>query len=146
MKNLSLRVAVFSALLLAPIFLAYPQSEDDPFQWLENIEGQKQLAWVEKQNNVTLDYLTHFEGYNERYNFVYNLLTSNDLLVYPQRHGNYIYNFWQDEKNPRGIVRRCPFDDYLNNKDQWQKILDIDSLSYRCYLDSDGGHILVVVG
>ena len=64
------------------------QTDEDPFQWLEDVEGEEQLAWVNRHNTVTLDYITHIKNYKERYNFVYNILTSNELLIYPERHNN----------------------------------------------------------
>ncbi len=109
--------------------LLWSQTDEDPFQWLEDVEGKEQLAWVNQHNSATLEYITHIQDYKERYDFAYNILTSNELLVYPERHGNFIYNFWQDENNPRGIIRRIPFDNFLLNKKDWELILNLDSLS-----------------
>lgn len=105
------------------------QSVDDPYLWLEDVEGKTQLDWVRNHNEVTLDYITNIEGYKDRYEFVYNILISNDLLVYPNRKGGFIYNFWQDDKNPRGILRRIPFNEFLLKDKNWELLLDLDSLS-----------------
>lgn len=123
-KTLSFLIAV---VMLLPVLLE--AQEDDPYLWLEEVEGEDQLEWVTDHNTTTLDYITNIEGYQERYDFIYDILTSGDLLIYPDRRDNYIYNFWQDEKNPRGIIRRIPFDSFLLMGKNWELILDIDSLS-----------------
>jgi len=105
------------------------QTDTDPYLWLEDVEGQQQLEWVKGHNKTTLNYIENIPGYQERYDFVYNVLTSEQKIAYPQLEGDYIYNFWQDESNPRGIFRRIPFDSYLSKETNWESLLDIDSLS-----------------
>ncbi|MBN2522074.1 MAG: S9 family peptidase [Bacteroidales bacterium] len=106
----------------------FAQSADDPFLWLEDVEGEKQLEWVTSHNDRTLDYITKIDGYQERYEFLYDMLTSDDKLPYPRMHGDYIYNFWQDENNPRGLWRRIAYADYLESKHNWETVIDIDQL------------------
>jgi len=116
-------------LILLSVSLSNAQTVDDPFQWLEDVEGENQLAWVTEHNKTTLQYITNIDGYQERYDYIYEILTSSDLLVYPVRQGDYIYNFWQDENNPRGIIRRIPVSKLLSKEKNWELILDLDSLS-----------------
>ncbi len=104
------------------------QKNDDPFLWLEEVEGEKQLEWVNAHNEKTLNYITNITGYQERYDFGYKVLTSDEKLSYPEMHGDYIYNFWQDEKNSRGIWRRISFSDYLKKNKTWEILIDIDKL------------------
>ncbi len=104
------------------------QSVDDPFLWLEDVEGEKSLEWVTSHNEITLNYITNIDGYQDRYDFLYEILTSEDKLPYPIMHGDYIYNFWQDEKHPRGIWRRIVYSDYLERKNTWETVIDIDKL------------------
>lgn len=108
--------------------LTVAQSTVDPYLWLEDVEGEKQLEWVNSQNEKTLGYITTIDGYQERYDFSYKVLTSEDKLPYPDMHGDYIYNIWQDEENARGLWRRIPFKDYLERNDNWEIVIDIDEL------------------
>lgn len=109
-------------------FALSAQTDDDPYLWLEDIEGEKQLEWVENHNSKTLDYISNIEGYQNRFDFCYKYLTSSEQLPYPEMHGDFIYNFWQDEENPRGIWRRISYTDYLEMSDKWETLIDIDKL------------------
>ncbi|MDQ9557407.1 S9 family peptidase, partial [Serratia marcescens] len=42
--------------------------------------------------------------------------------------GEYYYNFWQDQANPRGLLRRTTLDEYRKAKPAWETVLDIDAL------------------
>ena len=44
------------------------------------------------------------------------------------RHG-YVYNFWQDAKNPKGLWRRTTIADYQTPAPHWEVLLDIDALA-----------------
>jgi prolyl oligopeptidase len=120
-----LTVGILFFLLLSQL---YSQTTDDPYLWLEDIEGEEQLAWVESHNEKTLDYVTNIEGYQDRYDFTYKVVTSNDRLPLPTIHMDRIYNFWQDDKNPRGVWRRTSYNDYIEMNDKWEVLLDIDEL------------------
>ena len=41
--------------------------------------------------------------------------------------GDFYYNFWTDEKNPRGLLRRTTLLKY-KSKEPWDVVLDIDAL------------------
>ena len=43
-------------------------------------------------------------------------------------HG-FVYNFWQDAKNPKGIWRRTSIADYQNAAPHWEVLLDVDALA-----------------
>ncbi len=43
------------ALLLCCVATA--AADEDPYLWLEDVEGEKALAWVEEQNKTSLGYL-----------------------------------------------------------------------------------------
>jgi prolyl oligopeptidase len=106
------------------------QTSEDQYQWLEDIEGVDQLNWVDVRNQRTLDYLQGIEGFAGRYDFVYNMLTSDEKLAYPLWHNNYTYNFWQDEVNSHGIWRRKFTTDFIRGTGNWEILLDLDSLSH----------------
>ena len=79
--------------------VSFAQEEvDDPYMWLEEIDSEKALDWVRAKNDATLKVLKEhpeFQGIYEKNLEIYN---SKDRIVYPNIIGDYIYNFWKDEK------------------------------------------------
>lgn len=102
---------------------------DDPYLWLEEVDGKKALEFVEQQNKVTLEKLTHEKDYQSIYAKSLEIYNSTDRIVYPTMHGEFIYNFWQDKEHARGIWRRTPKADYLSGNAKWEILIDIDALS-----------------
>ena len=107
------------------------QSEkiDDPYLWLEDIEGEKSLEWVKAQNTLSEQVIASqalFETLKNKYLEVFN---DEDKIAYPTIVGDYVYNLWQDEKNERGVWRRMPKADFIDNKLDWEVVLDLDKLS-----------------
>jgi prolyl oligopeptidase len=105
------------------------QQEEDPYLWLEEVEGQEALAWVEEVNEQTLAVLKGHEVYQELFDKNLAVLNSSERIPAPSLQGDYIYNFWQDAEHVRGIWRRTPKADYLAGNPRWETVLDIDKLS-----------------
>jgi len=108
-------------------------ADDDPYLWLEDVEGQKALAWVEEQNQHSLEYLEAlptFEAFRQRNLEIYD---SDERIAFPALRGDYVYNYWKDADNKRGIWRRTTLADYAAGKSNWDVILDLDALA-----DEDG--------
>jgi len=102
---------------------------DDKYLWLEDVDSKASLDWVEQKNKATLDVLTAQPLYKKIYNKNLEILNSTDRIVNPSLRGEYIYNFWQDKTNERGIWRRSNKKDYLIGKPKWETLIDIDALS-----------------
>jgi prolyl oligopeptidase len=101
----------------------------DAYTWLEDVEGEKALAWVEEQNAVSLGHLESlpvFEPLKKRNLEIYN---SDERIATPAMRGDYVYNFWRDEDNIRGRWRRMLLDDYVEGSEEWELVLDIDKLA-----------------
>jgi prolyl oligopeptidase len=84
---------------------AYDFSKD-AYIWLEDVEGEEALAWVEEQNAVSLGHLEAlpvFAPLKERNLEIYN---SDERIATPAMRGDHVYNFWRDEDNIRGRWRR----------------------------------------
>ena len=105
--------------------------EKDPFLWLEEVEGKKALEWVEKWNEKTLDILTTQPGYEEMFQKNMEIYNSTERIADPSIRGEYIYNFWQDQKHERGIWRRTRIKSYRSENPDWEILLDLDELSKR---------------
>jgi prolyl oligopeptidase len=125
MRFLNLLLAL--ALLLPAAVLADPG--EDPYLWLEEIEGEEALAWVTERSagdQATLEAVPEFAPMHEKLLEIYN---SRDKLAYPGVRGEVVYNFWQDAEHVRGIWRRTSVADYLNDEPGWEVVLDLDALA-----------------
>src|SRR5688572_26870803 len=110
------------------IGMSYSQTED-PYLWLEEVNGTKALEFVNQHNTTTLEKLSKEKPYQSIYDKSLEIYNSTDRIIYPSLYPGYVYNFWQDKDHVRGIWRRSPQDDYLNGNPKWQILLDIDEMS-----------------
>ena len=44
------------------------------------------------------------------------------------RRDDYLYNFWRDAANPRGLWRRTTLDSYRTDSPEWDVLIDVDEL------------------
>ncbi len=103
---------------------------EDPYLWLEEVEGERALAWVREQNERSLGQLESDPRFAQLHQDALALANSRDRLPLGGIHDGYYYNFWQDATHVRGIYRRAPIADFARNGDpQWQTVLDIDALA-----------------
>lgn len=102
--------------------------DDDPYLWLEEIDGAEAVAWVERQNAVTLRRYGD-AGFARDRDALRVLLDSPDNLPYVRRRGAFLYNYWKDATNPRGLWRRTTLDSYRTDTPQWDVLLDLDALA-----------------
>ncbi|GGD14302.1 prolyl oligopeptidase family serine peptidase [Aquisalinus flavus] len=102
---------------------------DDPYLWLEEIEGEKALDWVEAQNARSLAILEGDERFEPMKAEALAILNSDERIQTAALRGDHAYNFWQDDANKRGLWRRMPAADYLAGSRDWDVILDIDALA-----------------
>ena len=102
--------------------------EEDPYLWLEEVTGEKALAWVKAQNERSLKELGTPDqaALKDRLLAIYD---SKDKIPYVSKRGKYLYNFWRDEKNVRGLWRRTTLDQYRRKQPRWETLLDIDALA-----------------
>jgi prolyl oligopeptidase len=103
-------------------------AEEDPFLWLEEVEGERALDWAVAENEATRAELQATPAYQELYDNTLAILTSTARIAYPSIQGDQLYNFWTDGDHPRGIYRRTTWDSYLGGDPQWEVVLDIDAL------------------
>ncbi len=111
---------------LARPSLAAP--DDDPWLWLEEVDGEAALEWVAAQNAATAARLADARYEADR-DAVKTMLDRPDKLPQIVRRGAYLYNFWQDAAHPRGIWRRTTLDAYRAPAPEWELLLDLDALA-----------------
>lgn len=102
---------------------------DDPYLWLEEIEGQEALAWVEEQNADSLGYLEELPTFNEFYERNLLIYNSDERVAAPRLLGDFVYNYWRDADNKRGLWRRTTLDIYVSGEVAWDVVLDLDDLA-----------------
>ena len=102
---------------------------DDPFLWLEEIEGARALAWVHDRNRECFDELESDARYATFLEQAEALLNAKDRIPYGSVRGRHVYNFWRDAGHVRGILRRTPLASYRLAKPEWETVLDIDALA-----------------
>ena len=102
---------------------------NDPYVWLEDIHGQKPLAWVAEQNKKSLGVLKADPRYGKNYDSVLQVLDAPDRIPSGGLDHGFVYNFWQDAKNPKGVWRRTTIADYANPAPHWDILLDVDALA-----------------
>lgn len=106
-----------------------PHDAPDPYLWLEEVEGERALRWVEQRNTSTLAELQASPHYRPIFERTRQILDSRDRIAYPSILGDRLYNFWQDAQNPRGVWRRTTWESYLSGTPQWETVIDVDALA-----------------
>src|SRR6476469_6106556 len=56
-------------------------------------------------------------------------ITGDDALAWVRRRGEWLYNFWRDAANPRGLWRRTTLDSYRTDAPEWEVVIDLDALA-----------------
>ena len=102
---------------------------DDPYLWLEEVEGERALEWVHARNKECFAELEADARYGKFLSQAEKLLNAKDRIPYGSIRGKYVYNFWQDAEHVRGIMRRTTPESYRLAKPEWETVLDIDALA-----------------
>ena len=102
---------------------------EDPYLWLEDVHGEKPLAWVKEQNAKSLGVLKADPDYQKDYDNILSVLDATDRIPFGWLDHQYVFNFWQDADHHKGIWRRTTIADYANPQPKWETILDVDKLS-----------------
>lgn len=129
MRSSVLFAAAVSAALVSACATMSFRTDTDPFSYMEEVEGAKALDWVRGQNARTLGHLEADARFAPMRDAALAILNNKDRLALGGIRDGYLYNFWQDETNVRGLWRRAPLTTYVAGKPVWEPLLDIDALS-----------------
>ncbi|MDX1502369.1 MAG: S9 family peptidase, partial [Thermoanaerobaculia bacterium] len=105
------------------------EQEDDPYLWLEEVDGERALAWVEERNAATAARLAGTPLFEELLGQARAVLDSHSRLPRVTQRAGWLYNFWRDETNPRGLYRRTTLAGLRSDQPDWQTVLDVDALA-----------------
>ena len=116
------------AAALTGLMATAAMSDDDPFGWLEDVQGERALAWVRERNAETLAELQARPDFAPTRARLLELLNAKDRIPAVRRIGERLYNLWQDEAHPRGLWRRTSLAQYQRAEPAWETVLDLDAL------------------
>ena len=131
----------------------------DRYRWLEEVHGDRAMAWVKAENAKTMAVLEKDPRFAGIYQSALAMAQSADRIPYVSFLGGALYNLWQDSVHVRGLWRKTTLASYQTKSPVWITVLDLDSLARaekanwvwhgancaapaerRCLLDlSDGG-------
>ena len=104
--------------------------KDDPYLWMEEIEGTRALDWAKAQNARSLPVLQGDARYADLEAKALAILNAKDRVPGASFAGDgSLRNFWQDKDHVRGIWRKTTLESYRTAEPAWETILDIDALS-----------------
>ncbi|GLH80903.1 peptidase [Bradyrhizobium sp. SSBR45G] len=102
--------------------------DDDPYLWLEDIEGERALAFVAAQNQRTLAAFGD-AGFERDRDTLAAIFDRPDNIPFVSRRNGLLYNHWKDAAHPRGLWRRTTLAEFRKAQPQWDVLLDIDRLA-----------------
>src|ERR1700745_956056 len=112
---------------MTPEAAATSENGRDPYLWLEEIPGAEALDWVRARNEPALAEFRDAEFERMRIEAL-EVLDTDARIPYVVRRGEYLYNFWRDAANPRGLWRRTTLDSYRTDSPEWDVLIDVDEL------------------
>jgi prolyl oligopeptidase len=102
---------------------------EDPYLWLENVEVDKSLEWARAQNAKSKTELEAVAGFHELEDRLRKIMDAKDKPPGAYKQGKWLYNFWQDDANPRGLWRRTTLASYAKEQPAWETVLDVDAIN-----------------
>ncbi len=120
---------ILLAAISAAIATGAVAQSDDPYLWLEEIEGAKALEQVKAWNAATEADLTKMPGFEDRRQRALAILNDPNQIASPSAvMGDLVANHWVDANHKRGLWRVSPLADYLAGKPVWRTVIDVDAL------------------
>ncbi|MEV0947973.1 prolyl oligopeptidase family serine peptidase [Rhodococcus sp. NPDC049939] len=101
----------------------------DPYLWLEDVSAERSLDWVRERNARTLGEYTENAEFSALESRIRDILDTDNRIPYVVIRGEYLYNFWRDGRNKRGIWRRTLLEQYRTDDPEWDVLLDVDALA-----------------
>ncbi len=101
----------------------------DPYAWLEDIDGAKQLDWAKQHNAETVQKYAQSAQFKQLDASILEVLDSRDRIPAVSLLGDKLENFWRDKEHPRGLWRRTTLAEYRKNQPAWETLIDLDALA-----------------
>jgi prolyl oligopeptidase len=120
------------ATLFAGVFLmaAAPAPTSDPYAYMEEMNGEKAMAFAKAQNARSLPQLQTDPRYAGFYADALKIATATDRITDIGFAGeDRVRNFWQDQTHVRGVWRQATPASYRTGKPEWRTLIDLDALA-----------------
>ena len=107
---------------------------EDPHRWLEDVLGDRPLAWVEGKNKECIKAVGDVTKTGDTYGRILSILDSKDKIppiyrIGTEEDGGMFYNFWRDDTHVQGIWRKTTLESYRGDgPTEWKTVLDFDKL------------------
>ena len=109
--------------------VAADTEQTDRYAWLEDVTGDRSLAWVKEQNAKSEGRLAQTPAFSQMEASIREVLDSDAKIPGVEKIGDYYYNFWKDKQHERGLWRRTTLAEYRKASPQWETVLDLDALN-----------------
>ncbi|MCS4535608.1 prolyl oligopeptidase family protein [Corynebacterium sp. HS2168-gen11] len=93
---------------------------------LETIDNPAAIAWSAKMSARTAKLVD-----KQLATRLFEALVNDERIIYVVRRGEYLYNYWRDDKHLRGQWRRTSYESYRSADPQWDVLIDLDELAHR---------------
>ena len=128
MSQLS-NACLIAGLAIAGSASAQSVTNDDPYAWLEDVQGEKSLDWVKARNAKAEAEIASTSEFKTLEAQILTILDSDAKIPGVQKIGDYYYNFWKDKQHERGIWRRTTLAEYRKTDPKWETVIDLDALN-----------------
>ena len=105
-----------------------PPLPPDKYLWLEDVSSPRAMAWVKAEDDRSAKILQADPRFADDSATALKVAEDPHRLTLPDLRGNDVYNFWQDQNNIHGLLRRTSIADFASADPHWQPVLDIDAL------------------
>ncbi|HEY0649484.1 prolyl oligopeptidase family serine peptidase [Phenylobacterium sp.] len=125
-----MRLAALATTVAGVLLMGAAAPEDDPYTWMEEIEGARALDWAKAENARSLPQLQNDPRYAGLYADALKIATAKDRIPSVTFAGDGgLWDFWQDADHVRGVWRRTSVESYRTGNPEWKTVLDIDALA-----------------
>ena len=130
MPNLLRPALLAASLLVGALPMTQALAADDPYTWMEEIEGARALDWARAENARSLPRLQNDPRYAGLYEQARAIATAPDRIPgVAFAGGDRLRDFWQDATHVRGLWRETDLAGYRSGAPAWRTILDVDALA-----------------
>jgi len=125
-----MRLAALATAVAGILLMGAAAPGDDPYAWMEEIEGARALDWAKAENARSLPQLQNDPRYAGLYADALKIATAKDRIpsVGFAGDGN-LWDYWQDAEHVRGVWRTTSVESYRTGNPEWRTVLDIDALA-----------------
>lgn len=103
--------------------------DSDAHLFLEEVEGENALEWVKGENERSLARLKADPRFAALEKDALDIVNAKERIPYGSVRDGFVYNFWQDETNVRGLWRKASLESYKSDTPVWETVLDFDALA-----------------